>query len=190
MSTAPTTASAPATPTWHTELDSPVGALTVVRDSEGVTGVYFPQHWTRPDPTLFGRSGDSGFEQVAQELEEYFAGERRVFEVATHRLGTVFQRRVWSLIDAIPYGATSTYGQLSAAIGPGAHPRAVGNAVGHNPLSILVACHRVVGATGLLTGYAGGLDRKRALLVLEGARVVSGSAEAEPTLFSSLSPYP
>jgi methylated-DNA-[protein]-cysteine S-methyltransferase len=153
--------------TRHTILASPLGDLTVVRDDDGVTGVYFPHHWTRPDRTGFGPRADAGFEDVAAQLAEYFAGERRAFDLPVHAAGTSTQRRVWDLIAAIPYGATRTYGELAAALGDGTTAQEVGAAVGANPLSIVVGCHRVVGSGGKLTGYAGGLDRKRRLLDLE-----------------------
>jgi methylated-DNA-[protein]-cysteine S-methyltransferase len=158
--------------TRHTILASPLGELTVVRDDDGVTGVYFPQHWTRPDRTAFGTRTEDGFADVAAQLAEYFAGARRHFDLPMHAAGTAERRRVWDLIAAIPYGTTSTYGELARALGDGTTPREVGAAVGGNPLSILVGCHRVVGSDGRLTGYAGGLDRKRHLLDLESGQQV------------------
>jgi methylated-DNA-[protein]-cysteine S-methyltransferase len=158
--------------TRHTILSSPLGDLTVVRDDDGVTGVYFPQHWTRPDRTGFGPRVEDGFEDVAAQLAEYFAGERRDFDLPAHATGTDSQRRVWALIAAIPYGETATYGELARKLGDGTTPQEVGAAVGSNPLSILVGCHRVVGAGGALTGYAGGLARKRHLLDLESGQQV------------------
>ena len=153
--------------TRHTILASPIGDLTVVRDDDGVTGVYFPHHWTRPDRTAFGPRVETGFEDVAGQLGEYFAGQRREFDLPLHATGNPVQERVWRLIAAIPYGRTVTYGQLARAVGDGITAQEVGAAVGSNPLSILVGCHRVVGSDGRLTGYAGGLDRKRRLLDLE-----------------------
>jgi methylated-DNA-[protein]-cysteine S-methyltransferase len=158
--------------TRHTILASPLGDLTVVRDDDGVTGVYFPQHWTRPDRTGFGPRVEDGFEDVAAQLAEYFAGERRDFDLPAHAAGTGAQRRVWDLIAAIPYGQTATYGELARKLGDGTTAQEVGAAVGSNPLSILVGCHRVVGAGGALTGYAGGLGRKRRLLDLESGQQV------------------
>jgi methylated-DNA-[protein]-cysteine S-methyltransferase len=153
--------------TRHTVLATPIGDLTVVRDDDGVTGVYFPHHWTRPDRTAFGPRVDHGFEDVAGQLAEYFAGERTAFDLPVHPAGSPLQERVWRLIDAIPYGRTATYGELAEALHDGTTAQEVGAAVGANPLSILVGCHRVVGADGRLTGYAGGLERKRRLLDLE-----------------------
>ncbi|HST66234.1 MAG TPA: methylated-DNA--[protein]-cysteine S-methyltransferase, partial [Mycobacteriales bacterium] len=148
--------------TRHTVLPSPIGDLTVVRDDDGITGVYFPHHWTRPDRATFGPLVQDGFEDVAAQLADYFAGTRRDFELPLHADGDAFQRQVWALLSAVPYGSTVTYGHLARVLGCTA--REVGAAVGSNPLSILVGCHRVVGANGALTGYAGGLARKRHLL--------------------------
>ncbi len=153
--------------TRHTILATPIGDLTVVRDDAGVSGVYYPHHWTRPDRTAFGQRVEAGFEDVAGQLAEYFAGERREFDLPLHAAGDPLQERVWRLIAAIRYGRTATYGELASALGDGTTAQEVGAAVGANPLSILVGCHRVVGGSGKLTGYAGGLDRKRRLLDLE-----------------------
>lgn len=173
--------------TWHSELDTPLGPLTVVRDDEGITGLYFPGHWTRPDAAAWGERREEGFDAVAAQLAGYFAGERRDFDVPLHLVGTPFQHQVWSVLTQIPFGATRTYGWIAAEIGTtAAHARAVGHCVGHNPISILVPCHRVVGAKGTLTGYAGGLERKTALLTLEGVLVpgaTSVSRSVDPTLW-------
>jgi methylated-DNA-[protein]-cysteine S-methyltransferase len=122
-----------------------------------------------PAPEVFGVRSERGFEPAQQQLSEYFAGGRTEFELATTIAGEEFQRRVWDLIDRIPYGQTTTYGEMAQELGNPAQAREVGAAVGRNPLSIVVPCHRVVGKDGKLTGYAGGLERKRFLLELEGA---------------------
>src|SRR4051794_1284021 len=153
----------------HTTIDSPVGELTLVARDGVLSGIYFPGHWHVPAPEVFGRSSERGFEQVRQQLGEYFAGERIEFELATTTGGDEFQRRVWELIDRISYGQTTTYGEMAQELGDPALARRVGGAVGRNPLSIVTPCHRVVGKNGKLTGYAGGLERKRFLLELEGA---------------------
>jgi methylated-DNA-[protein]-cysteine S-methyltransferase len=158
--------------TRHTILASPIGDLTLVRDDGGVTGVYFPQHWTRPDRSEFGPRVEDGFEDVTTQLAEYFAGRRQVFDLPLRPSGSPAQQRVWALIAAIPYGSTATYGDLARALGDGTTPQEVGAAVGSNPLSILVGCHRVLGANGALVGYAGGLARKRHLLDLESGQQV------------------
>jgi methylated-DNA-[protein]-cysteine S-methyltransferase len=152
----------------HTVLATRLGELTVVREDGALTGLYFPRHWPRPDRSVFGpRAGSEEFEDVARQLDEYLAGERTAFDLPVKASGTEFDRRVWDLIDAIPYGQTTTYGDLARRLGPGTDPRDVGAAVGRNPLCIVIPCHRVIGSTGKLTGYAGGLARKRALLDIE-----------------------
>jgi methylated-DNA-[protein]-cysteine S-methyltransferase len=151
----------------HTIIDSPLGELTLVSHDGALSGVYYPGHWYLPDPATFGVRAESGFEDVEEQLGEYFAGERTAFELPTSTAGDAFQERVWELIARIPYGETTTYGELARELGDPAIARAVGGAVGRNPLSIVVPCHRVVGKDGKLTGYAGGLERKRLLLDLE-----------------------
>ena len=153
----------------HTKSDSPIGELTLVARDDVLSGIYFPGHWHMPAPEVFGVRSERGFEQTQQQLGEYFTGERTGFELATTIVGEEFQRRVWELIDRVPYGQTTTYGEMAQELGTPGLAREVGAAVGRNPLSIVVPCHRVVGKDGKLTGYAGGLERKRFLLELEGA---------------------
>lgn len=151
----------------YTTYDSPVGELTLVADGEVLTGVYFRHHWYRPDPSTFGPLVPDALPDVRRQLDEYFTGERQEFDIPTRASGDEFQQRVWKLIDGIEYGETATYGDLARELGDATIARDVGAAVGRNPLSIVVACHRVVGKDGKLTGYAGGLERKRFLLDLE-----------------------
>jgi len=151
----------------HTTITSSLGDLTVVTGDGAVTGLYFPHHWHRPDRTGFGQYRETGFDTVRQQLSQYLAGERREFEVPVEAAGSPLQRRVWELISQIPYGETVSYGELARELGGGITPQEAGGAVGRNPVSILIPCHRVVGASGALTGYAGGLRRKRILLDLE-----------------------
>ena len=159
--------------TRHAVIGSPMGPLSVFRDDEGLRGVYFPHHWTRPDPATFGPrvepADDHGFDEVIVQLEEYFAGERREFSLPLTPHGSFPAQQLWKLLAEIPYGQTTTYGELARQLGGGTTPKEAGGFVGANPLSILIPCHRVVGAAGQLTGYAGGLKRKRHLLELEGA---------------------
>lgn len=164
----------------HTVVDSPVGDVVVVGEGGALVGLYFAHgHRGRPAPEEFGTRDDTGFDAVRRQLKEYFAGLRREFDLPLAPRGNPFQRRVWDLIAAIPYGRTRTYGELAADLadpagaqgvlpaGDRSAAQAVGGAVGANPLSVLIGCHRVMGAGGKLTGYAGGLERKRFLLDLE-----------------------
>ncbi len=151
----------------HTVLATRLGELTIVRDGGLLTGLYFPHHWYKPSPDSFGPRTGRGFEEVTRQLGEYLGGARTEFGLPLDARGSEFQRRVWELIAEIPYGHTASYGDLARRLGGNTDPRDVGAAVGRNPLSILIPCHRVVGSTGKLTGYAGGLTRKRALLDLE-----------------------
>jgi methylated-DNA-[protein]-cysteine S-methyltransferase len=153
----------------HTTIPSSLGDLTVVARGGAVTGLYFPHHWYRPDRAGFGQYRDAGFHDVRRQLDEYLAGERRDFDVPVETAGRPLQERVWQLIGQIPYGATASYGELASQLGGGVTAQEVGAAVGRNPVSIIIPCHRVVGASGGLTGYAGGLRRKRVLLDLEQA---------------------
>jgi methylated-DNA-[protein]-cysteine S-methyltransferase len=158
---------APRTAVRHTTIPSQLGNLTIVAHGDTVVGLYFPHHWYRPDPASFGPSSDVGFEDVRDQIGEYLEGERQDFEVSIATDGNELQERVWSLVRQIPDGETVTYGELARQMGGGTSPQEVGAAVGRNPVCLLVPCHRVVGAGGKLTGYAGGLARKRFLLDLE-----------------------
>jgi methylated-DNA-[protein]-cysteine S-methyltransferase len=153
----------------HTVLATTLGELTVVREGGSLAGLYFPRHWPRPDRAAFGARGDDGFEEVARQLGEFLAGDRTAFDLPLEVRGRAFDRRVWELVASVPYGETTTYGDLARGLGAGTEPRDVGAAVGRNPLCVIIPCHRVVGAGGRLTGYAGGLGRKRALLEIEHA---------------------
>lgn len=141
-------------------LPSPLGELTICADALGITAVAFPGEVGRsaaPNPNPLVRAA------VAQ-LEEYFAGRRTAFDLPLHAAGTPFQQRVWQALCAVPYGETASYGEIAAAIGKPRAARAVGLANGRNPVAILVPCHRIIGGDGALTGYGGGLERKRWLL--------------------------
>jgi methylated-DNA-[protein]-cysteine S-methyltransferase len=149
--------------TATTFIDSPVGELTLASDGEAVTLLHF------------GRTGavtgddDAVLRRARGELDEFFAGDRRVFDVLVRPRGTPFQEAVWTALLDIPYGETEGYGALAARLGRPGAARAVGLANGRNPVAIMVPCHRVVGASGALTGYGGGLERKRWLLAHEAA---------------------
>jgi len=156
--------------TTHVTIGSPVGPLTLVAQDARLAGLYMDAQRHLPDPAVFGPAGDPAgapFAAAAGQLERYFAGQLTRFDVPLELSGTEFQRRVWAALAGIPYGQTATYGQLAAGLGQPAASRAVGLANGRNPVSIIVPCHRVVGSDGSLTGYGGGLDRKRFLLDLE-----------------------
>ncbi|NLU73111.1 methylated-DNA--[protein]-cysteine S-methyltransferase [Streptomyces sp. HNM0575] len=157
----------------HTVVDSPLGVLTLVADGEALTGVYFENHLRGPSPGAIGPRDPTGFDEAERQLREYFAGERRRFDLPLAPRGEPFQQSVWRLLREIPYGETRSYGLLARELGDPALAQAVGAANGRNPLSVIVPCHRVVGADGSLTGYAGGLERKRLLLELEGADSVT-----------------
>jgi methylated-DNA-[protein]-cysteine S-methyltransferase len=157
--------------TRHAVVSTVMGELTLVAAGDAVTGVYFPRHWTNPPRETFGvrvePAGDALLELAGSQLVEYLDGRRTTFDLPTAATGDPFQQRVWALLAQIPTGRTATYGDLAEQLGDRRLARSVGQAVGHNPLSIIVPCHRVVGNTGQLTGYAGGLARKRFLLDLE-----------------------
>lgn len=141
---------------------SPVGPLTLTQEDQALTGLHFGEHPQQgaEDPTPL-------LEEAARQLEEYFAGQRKVFSLPLAPKGTEFQLRVWQALLQIPYGETRSYGELAAMVGNPKACRAVGGANHRNPLSILIPCHRVVGTGGSLTGYAGGLSVKEFLLKLE-----------------------
>jgi methylated-DNA-[protein]-cysteine S-methyltransferase len=147
--------------------ESPVGPLLLSGDRRALTGLRFTDGVTIPRGL---RRDDARFAEERRQLGEYFAGERTTFDFPLAPEGSPFERRVWEALRAIPYGTTTTYGELAARLGTPAAARAVGAANGRNPIAIVVPCHRVIGARGELTGYGGGLDPKRALLAHEGAR--------------------
>ncbi|MHC5908614.1 methylated-DNA--[protein]-cysteine S-methyltransferase [Streptomyces sp. S6] len=151
----------------HKVIDSPYGPLTLVADDGVLCGLYMADQRHRPPEESFGPRDDTGLDKTEAQLESYFASELTEFTVELRLHGTEFQKSVWSQLLAIPYGETRTYGQLAEALGNIGASRAVGLANGKNPISIIVPCHRVIGASGDLTGYGGGLDRKRRLLDFE-----------------------
>ncbi|MFI8297567.1 methylated-DNA--[protein]-cysteine S-methyltransferase [Streptomyces nigra] len=151
----------------HSVIDSPYGPLTLVAEDGVLCGLYMTDQRHRPAEETFGSLDASPFAQTEEELEAYFAGELRQFTVPLHLKGTPFQLTVWNHLRTIPYGETRTYGQLAEALGNRGASRAVGLANGKNPIGIIVPCHRVIGATGSLTGYGGGLPRKQRLLAFE-----------------------
>lgn len=157
----------------HYVMESPVGPLTLVHTEGALSGVYMSQYRHGPRTGEFGERVCGGFEQEESELREYFERQRTKFTIPLWMEGTSFQRAVWELLREIPFGETRSYAQIAEAMGNPRSVRAVGLANGHNPISIVIPCHRVIGSDGSLTGYGGGLERKKFLLELEGALPVS-----------------
>jgi methylated-DNA-[protein]-cysteine S-methyltransferase len=151
----------------HAVVASPLGELTLVAKDGVLAGLYFAGQRNRPRPERLGPLVPADFAEPVRQLGEYFAGARTGFELDVDLHGDAFDRRVWALVTAIPYGQTRTYGELARELGDPGLAQAVGVSNARNRLCIVVPCHRVLGAGGSLTGYAGGLDRKRALLDLE-----------------------
>jgi methylated-DNA-[protein]-cysteine S-methyltransferase len=150
-------------------IDSPIGPLTLAGRGSALTNLWMVDQTYEPSHT--GWSLDPGaFTDVVEQLDAYFAGELSEFDIELDLRGTGFQQRVWKALLTIPYGETRSYGEIAEQIGAPGAARAVGLANGHNPIAIIVPCHRVIGASGSLTGYGGGLDRKRTLLALEKRR--------------------
>ena len=160
----------------YTELDSSIGELLLLGDGRSLHGLYMQEGRTgiEVSPT-WKRSVDS-FAAVRKQLDEYFAGRRTTFDVPLRMAGTAFQRRVWSELQEIPYGQSISYSELARRIGIPSASRAVGTANGLNPIAVIVPCHRVIGADGSLTGYGGGLERKRLLLDLEAGALTLAEA--------------
>jgi methylated-DNA-[protein]-cysteine S-methyltransferase len=161
-------------PGW-TICESPIGPLTVVAGARGITHIHFDGHAPR-----LPEAARRPMPEVVAQLDAYFAGERQAFELDLDLHGKPLQRKVWQQLREIPYGMTTTYGEIAGRIDealydadlePYERPRVVGAAIGRNPVPVVVPCHRVIGADGSLTGYFGGLERKRLLLGLEGVRV-------------------
>ena len=151
----------------HTVTDSPVGPLTLVAVDGNLVGCYMDAQRHRPDDAIFGDPDPEPFASAIEQLTEYFAGDRQEFDLPLAFGGTAFQQRVWTALREIPYGETESYGELANRIGSPGASRAVGLANGRNPIGIIVPCHRVIGASGSLTGYGGGIERKRQLLDME-----------------------
>lgn len=161
--------------TWHATFESPLGPMRAVKTGAGLLSLVFvgQKYATPPDPAWV--EDLEAFVRERAQLDEYFEGRRVAFELALAPEGTAFQRRVWDGLRAIPLGETRGYGELAVALGlPAGAARAVGAANGRNPIAVVVPCHRVIGASGALTGYAGGVARKRWLL--EHERAVAGAA--------------
>jgi len=154
-------------------IDSPIGPLALAGRGRVLTHLRMLNQTYEPDRADWVRD-DRSFPDAVDQLDAYFAGKRTDFDLELGLSGSEFQRRVWQALLTIPYGETRSYGQIAEQIGAAGAARAVGLANGHNPIAIIVPCHRVIGANGSLTGYGGGLDRKRSLLEME-KTVISGN---------------
>jgi len=155
------------TPLQYRIVDSPVGPLTLAGSGSTLMHLRMVGQTHEPDRSGWEPAGADAFADVVAQLEAYFAGELIAFDIDLELTGTEFQRRVWAALQTIPYGETRSYGQIAEQIGSPTASRAVGMANGRNPIGIIVPCHRVIGSSGGLTGYGGGIERKRTLLELE-----------------------
>ncbi|MBM7335022.1 MAG: methylated-DNA--[protein]-cysteine S-methyltransferase [Alcanivorax sp.] len=162
----------------YSETDSPLGPLLLLGDGEALSGLYMNAQKHRPALERDRRRDDAPFRAAREQLAAYFAGELRVFDLPLAPSGSAFQQSVWRALLDIPYGDTASYGELAQRLGKPGAARAVGLANGRNPLGIIVPCHRVIGASGTLTGYGGGLERKQWLLDHE--RRLAGGQGALP----------
>lgn len=169
----------------YTEIDSPVGPLMAAGTEDALHVLSFPTGHKAVRPRPEWRHADAPFAELRRQLDAYFAGDLRTFDLPLHLSGTAFQKSVWRRLAAIPYGETRTYGEIAAEIGRPTASRAVGAANGDNLLPIILPCHRVIGANGALTGFGGGLPTKRYLLRLEGV-LEDDNLQAE--LFEGLAP--
>lgn len=169
--------------TFYTYYDSPVQPLLLTSDGTALTGLYMVEHRHGPEvgADWAERPDAEPFEETKRQIAAYFAGQLTEFNLPLAPQGTEFQRRVWQELQHIPYGATLSYGELARRLGSPNASRAVGLANGRNPISIIVPCHRVIGANGKLVGYGGGLSRKESLLSLE----ASGKGPEQASLFVS-----
>jgi methylated-DNA-[protein]-cysteine S-methyltransferase len=150
-------------------IESPIGYLTLAGSGSALTNLRMVDQTYEPDRADWSPD-PRAFDDAVEQLSAYFAGELTAFDIRLELHGTEFQRRVWKALLTIPYGETRSYGEIADQIGAPRSARAVGSANGHNPIAIVVPCHRVIGANGSLTGFGGGLDRKRTLLDLEKPR--------------------
>ncbi|MET0963002.1 MAG: methylated-DNA--[protein]-cysteine S-methyltransferase [Noviherbaspirillum sp.] len=156
---------------------SPLGSLLLAASEQGLCGLYFEEHrhfrgaegWVRVD-------GHPHLQQAGEQLDEYFSGKRRTFDLLLDLAGTPFQQKVWAQLPQVSYGTTASYMLHARAVGADHAVRAVGTAIGRNPVSIIVPCHRILASNGALAGYAGGLERKRYLLALEAGGAIGDGA--------------
>lgn len=159
---------------YYTKIKSPVGQLLLTAKNGALTGIYFDNVDKQPDlnESWLHKADHPVLKMAGQQLDEYFKLQRQQFDIPLEAAGTAFQKQVWEALIKIPFGATQSYGQIAKAIDNPKAVRAVGLANGANPIAIVVPCHRVIGSDGSLTGYGGGLERKKLLLTLEKASKV------------------
>ena len=160
--------------TFSSTMSSPVGPLTLVGQGDDLVGLYFDKDPLAAKMRADSRRDDRRLRPAIEQLEEYFAGTRTRFDLSLVPPGTAFQKKVWAALVRIPFGGTATYGEIARAVGRPAASRAVGGANHRNPIAIIIPCHRVIGSDGSMTGYGGGLPRKRLLLDLETRTASSG----------------
>ncbi len=163
--------------TYYTSMESPVQTLLLTSDGTALTGLYLVEHTRAAEigADWICRDDAAPFLEAKRQIAAFFKGELKEFDLPIRMIGTAFQQRVWNALRNIPYGSTLSYGELAQRVGNPNASRAVGLANGRNPLSLIVPCHRVIGANGKLTGYSGGLRRKEALLAFEAAVLQCGS---------------
>ena len=164
------------TATYYSRFPSPIGELLLISDGVAITGLTMHQNWDDVPIQPDWIAAEEPFVDVKSQLTEYFAGERQEFTVPVNLMGTAFQLQAWEQLKSIPYGETITYGEQARRLGNPAASRAVGAANGRNPVSIIVPCHRVIGSTGHLVGYGGGVDQKDYLLKLETHAIVASNS--------------
>jgi methylated-DNA-[protein]-cysteine S-methyltransferase len=174
--------------TSYSRCPSPIGVWLLVSDGESLTGVYPESHRAVPDVTDGWRKDDAFFAGVRDQLGAYFSGRLMDFTVRLAPKGTHFQRRVWDALREIPLGQTTSYGALASHLGSPSSSRAVGAANGKNPISLIVPCHRVIGSSGLLTGYAGGLELKQWLLEHEATTARRSAGGVTPVSLAAVAP--
>lgn len=170
----------------HAIIESELGPITLVAEGGDLVGVYFASHRPRPDRGGFGPAvrclTDPVLGAAGRQLEQYLAGQRTSFELPARVAGSTFERRVWDAVGVVPYGETMSYGELAETLGNRSWAREVGIALSRNHLCLVVACHRVVGKDGRLTGYAGGIEAKRRLLHLESSNAADAVRPGALTL--------
>lgn len=169
----------PQEPIVYRDMPTPLGEMRLVASPKGLRGAWFTDQELLPPADGWTRTeSDPILEQARRELDEWFAGSRRTFDVALDPVGTTFQHKVWHALCALDFGALTSYGELARTVDRPKGAQAVGGAVGRNPIIIIIPCHRVIGADTSLTGFGGGLPRKQALLAHEGNRYLSRNARA------------